>query len=54
MAQMTKWEKAIKDAQRTQRGSDDVTLILQMFRGVPIGRGEQRTARDYVYDNWSR
>ena len=53
-AQATIWDKVMKDAIRTSRGSDDITLILEMFRGVPFGRGEQRTAREYVYDNWSR
>lgn len=51
--QMTIWKNAIGDAIRTSRGSDDITLILEMFRGVPTGRGEQRTAHDYVTDNWN-
>ena len=52
-AQGVIWDKAMKEAIRTSRGSDDITLILEMFRGVPFGQGEQRTARDYVYDNWN-
>jgi len=52
MVQNAKWDLAIKDAIRTSRGADDITLILEMFRGVPMGRGEQRTAHDYINDNW--
>ena len=52
-AQNVIWDKVMKDAIRTSRGSDDITLILEMFRGVPFGQGEQRTARDYVHDNWN-
>ena len=52
-AQAVIWDKVMKDAIRTSRGSDDITLILEMFRGVPFGQGEQRTARDYIYDNWN-
>ena len=48
------WERAIKDAIRTSRGADDITFILEMWRGGAQRRGDQRTARDYVYDNWSR
>lgn len=53
MKQETKWEKVIRDAIRTSRGSDDLTMILNMYPDLPTGRGEQRTARDYVYDNWN-
>lgn len=52
--QGTKWKGYINDAIRTSRGSDDMTMILEMFRGSPMGRGEQRTAQDYIIDNWSR
>lgn len=52
--QITRWDRIIGDAIRTSRGSDDITLILDMFRGNPMGLGEQRTARDYIYDNWRR
>ncbi len=53
-AQATIWDKAMKSAIRTSRSSDDLTIILEMFRGIPSGQGEQRTARDYIWDNWSR
>lgn len=52
-AQKSIWEKCIKDAIRTSRGSDDITLILEMFPGS-ARMHDQRTARDYVYVNWSR
>ncbi len=51
--QMGTWEKAIKEAIRTSRGADDMTLILEMFP-MHVRDTEQRTARDYVFDNWSR
>ncbi len=54
MTQMGKWEKAIKDAIRTSRGSDDMTVILDWFKSRAETTGEQRTARDYIIDNWSR
>lgn len=50
--QRTIWGKAIKDAIRTSRGVDDITLILQMNRGQRRRSYDQRTARDYVYQNW--
>jgi len=52
-AQVRVWEKVIKDAIRTSRGSDDITFILEMFHGTPSRRYDQRTAHDYVYDNWN-
>lgn len=52
--QRTIWQKAIKDAIRTSRGADDITFILQMTRGGARRSYDQRTARDYVYDNWTR
>jgi hypothetical protein len=53
--QETKWQRVITDAIRTSRGADDITLLLSMTPGSPHGRfGEQRTARDYIFDNWSR
>lgn len=48
------WESKISDAIRTARGADDITLILQMTRGRRPRSTDQRTARDYIYDNWSR
>lgn len=53
-AQYGIWDKAIKDAIRTSRGADDITIILDYFNARGSGGGEQRTARDYVYDNWTR
>lgn len=52
-AQFSIWERAIKDAIRTSRGSDDISLILDFFASNRL-RSDQRTAHDYVYDNWSR
>lgn len=47
------WKKAIKDAIRTSRGADDISLILDMFHGSSSRTTyDQRTARDYIYDNW--
>jgi len=51
--QMSTWESKITQAIRTSRGADDITMILEMFKGTGQER-DQRTARDYVYDNWSR
>jgi hypothetical protein len=51
--QMTIWKRIIDDAIRTSRGSDDLTIILDWFGSV-ARFGDQRTARDYIYDNWSR
>jgi hypothetical protein len=48
------WDDKIKDAIRTSRATDDVTFILQMFRGNAHRRTDQRDARDYIYDNWKR
>ena len=48
------WDEKIKDAIRTSRGSDDITLLLEMFHGRTKANREQRTAHDYVYDNWNR
>jgi hypothetical protein len=53
-AQLVIWERAIKDAIRTSRGADDITVILDWFRSRAESTGEQRTARDYILDNWSR
>lgn len=50
------WEKAISHAISTSRGSDDLSIILNMYPGMPMGGGEQRTAHDYISDNlnWGR
>ena len=54
-AQGTIWERRIKDAIRTSRGADDITFILKSFAdSYGYRTRDQRTARDYVYDNWSR
>jgi hypothetical protein len=50
--QRTIWKKVIKDAIRTSRGSDDITFILTMFRTSQGRRRDQRTAHDYVFDNY--
>lgn len=47
-AQETIWKRAMQDAARTDRGVDDITLILGL-RG-PTGGYEQRTAHDIVHD----
>jgi len=52
-AQGTIWKRAIQDAKRTSRGSDDLTFILEMYPGFSSYH-DQRTARDYIHDNWSR
>lgn len=52
--QITYWNRFIKDAIRTSRGADDISLILEMWHGAPSRRFDQRTAHEYVYDNWSR
>lgn len=48
------WEDRQKDAIRTSRATEDTTLILSMFRGAGPRQIDQKTAHDYVYDNWSR
>jgi len=53
-AQASTWRKAIQQAAKTDRGSDDISLILQMFHGSRPDRYDQKTASDYIYDNWSR
>lgn len=50
--QDTTWKRAIKDAIRTSRGADDISIILDMRHGLAHRSADQRTARDYVYDNW--
>lgn len=47
-AQETTWRRAMQDAARTDRGVDDITLLLSL--GRPVGGYEQRTAHDMVYD----
>lgn len=46
------WEQNIKDAIRTSRAADDITFLLTMNRGMANRTSDQRTARDYVLDNW--
>lgn len=51
--QITIWERKIREAIKTSRGADDITFILEMFPDR-TRMMEQRTAHDYIYDNWSR
>jgi hypothetical protein len=48
------WANKVKDAIRTSRGADDITLILSMTRGISRRRNDQRNAHDYVHDNWKQ
>jgi len=48
------WADKLKDAIRSSRGSDDITFLLTMRRGSSAISHEQRTATDYVYDNYRR
>lgn len=50
--QRTQWKLAIKDAQRTDRGVDDTTLILQLGKGGSLS-GAVRTARDHIVAGWT-
>jgi hypothetical protein len=52
-SQESKWRQVINDAIRTSRGTDDISFILQM-PNVAFQSRDQRTARDYILDNWSR
>jgi hypothetical protein len=51
-AQSTTWEKTMLEAIRADRGSDDMTFILERHGLRPAG--DIRTARDYVLANWPR
>lgn len=51
--QMTIWQNKIKEAIRTSRAADDLTFILEMFPGS-AKMTDQRTAHDYIVQNWSR
>ena len=50
--QRTVWRSIVNDAIRTQRGSDDVTFILESFGGRR-GSAEIRTAREQILNAWS-
>lgn len=50
--QRTIWKNAIKDAQRTQQGAEDLNFVIEGFGGMR-GASEIRTARDHVYSKWS-
>lgn len=50
-SQETRWRKAMREVRRTTTGVDDVTLVLDWFKKGTIR--EQRTARDYIHDNWT-
>jgi len=51
-AQATVYERRIKEAVRTDQGSDDRTFILSMYGGHRR-TGDIVTARDHVLSNWS-
>lgn len=46
--QRTIWERTIQEACRTDRGEDDISLILQLARNAGGGGYEYRRARDIV------
>jgi len=50
--QRTIWKRSLKDAQRTDRGVDDTTLILQLGKGGSLP-GAVRTARDHIVSGWT-
>lgn len=52
MKYTTAWDKRVMEASRTQRGVDDISLILQTARrgSWPLQSGDYRTARDMVMD----
>lgn len=50
-AQSTIWERIIGQVKRDDRGMDDTSFILKHF-GARTHTREQRTAHDYVIDNW--
>ena len=52
-AQMTKWKSVIKDAKRTDRGTDDTTFVLDTLGGSSIQSGDIRNAHDMAYNRWS-
>lgn len=52
-AQMTIWTKAIADAIRSDRGTDDITFILQTTPRHDRRSRDIRIARDQVYYDWN-
>lgn len=50
--QRTIWEGKINEAKRSDRGVDDISLILQTTRGTFHRMTDQRTAHDFVFSNW--
>lgn len=48
--QRTIWEKHIQEACRTDRGEDDISMILQLSRNAGGAGYEHRRARDIVHD----
>lgn len=52
--QRTIWERVMKDAIRTMRGVDDISLLLDMQHGRVRRVRDQQNAHDYILDTWSR
>lgn len=50
--QRTIWERKILDAIRTQRGTDDITFILESFGGRRSA-SDIKTAREHILAGWS-
>jgi hypothetical protein len=50
--QRTIWNRSIKDAQRTQQGSEDLNFVIEGFGGQRPS-SEIRTAREHVLSRWS-
>ena len=51
-AQATSWERDILDLIRADRGTDDVSFILQLPRGGRRSSADVRTAQDVVLSRW--
>ncbi len=51
-AQATSWERDILDLIRADRGTDDVSFILQLPRSGRRGVQDVRTAQDVILDRW--
>lgn len=52
-AQKTIWDRAIADAISSDRGTDDITFILQTRPRSRYRSRDVRTARDHILYNWS-
>jgi hypothetical protein len=53
MVQQGVWKKVMQEAARTDQAVDDATFILQTMDGRGARAGDIKTARDYVYNEWS-